>query len=339
MRSMKGRQTVKPGAGEALFEALSRRRVLQMGLTAGAIAATSMSARAQKTYPTHPVHVLFGFAAGGSSDVIGRVMCQWIAERMGQPFIFENRPGANGNIATEMASRAVPDGHTLLWCNSASVINATLYNNFDFAPIAGVFRVPHVLEVHPSVPVKTVPEFIAYAKANPGKLNFASGGIGSTQHLAAEMFKRMTGTDITHVPYRGSGAALVDLVSGEVQVMFDLLPASLGYIGSGKLIALAITSTTPSKALPHVPTVSEFLPGYEVSTWNGVAAPKNTPQEVIDGLNKIINAGLADPAIASRIADLGATPLLMTPSEFGKFTADETGKWAEVIKFAGINAR
>jgi tripartite-type tricarboxylate transporter receptor subunit TctC len=219
------------------------------------------------------------------------------------------------------------------------VINATLYRNFDFAPVAGVFRVPHVLEVHPSVPAKTVPEFIAYSKANPGKLNFASGGIGSTQHLAAEMFKHMTGIDITHVPYRGSAPALIDLISGQVQVMFDLLPASIGYIRAGKLAALAVTSTTRSEVLPHVPTISEFLPGYEVSTWNGVVAPKNTPVEAIDRLNDMINAGLADPIIAARLGDLGATPLPMSPAEFGKFTVDETAKWAEVIKFANIDAR
>lgn len=322
-----------------LFKALSRRRVLELGLSVGALAGPIAGARGQKFYPTRPVHVLLGFAAGGSSDVFGRLMCQWLSEKLGQTFVFENRPGADGNIATEAVARATPDGNTLLWCTSANVINATLYRNFDFAPVAGVFRVPHVLEVHPSVPAKTIPEFITYCKANPGKLNFASGGIGSTQQLAAEMFKHMTGTDMHHVPYRGSGPALVDLVSGQVQVMFDLLPASLGYIRAGKLIPLAVTSTTRSEALPQVPTVSEFLPGYDVSTWNGVVAPKNTPVETIDRLNDVVNAGLANPIIATRLSDFGAKPLPMSPAEFGKFIADETAKWAEVIKFSDIHAR
>jgi len=269
-------------SGAALLNALSRRRVLRLALSAGALVGSVAGARAQKPYPSRPVHVFFGFAAGGSSDVFGRLMCQWLSSKLGEPFVFENRPGAVGNIATEMVARASPDGNTLLWCTSANVINATLYRNFDFAPVAGVFRVPHVVEVHPSVPAKTIPEFIAYCKANPGKLDFASGGIGSTQHLAAEMFKKMAGIDIRHVPYRGSAPALVDLVSGQVQVMFDLLPASVGYIRAGKLVALAVTSTTRSEALPQLPTINEFLPGYEVSTWNGVVAPKNTPVEAID---------------------------------------------------------
>jgi tripartite-type tricarboxylate transporter receptor subunit TctC len=328
-----------PEGREASIKSFSRRGILQMTLGVGALAGSVSGARCRNPYPSHPVHVLFGFAAGGSSDVIGRVVCQWLSEKFGQQFIFENRPGANGNIATEMAARASANGETLLWCNSASVINAALYRNFNFAAVAGVFSVPHVLEVHPSVPARTVPEFIAYAKANPGKLNFASGGIGSTQHLAAEMFKRMSGTDITHVPYKGSGAALVDLVSGEVQVMFDLLPASLGYIRAGKLVALAVTSTTSIKALPGVPTLSEFLSGYEVSTWNGVVAPQNTRVEVIDTLNGAINTALADPIIAARIDDLGATSLPMSPAEFAKFIAHETAKWAEVIKFARIETR
>ena len=325
--------------GAALFQALSRRRMLQLGLCVGAITGSITGARAQKRYPSRPVHVIFGFAAGGSSDVFGRLMCQWLYAKLGEPFLFENRPGANGNIATETVLRAAADGHTLLWCNSANTINATLYHNFDFAPVAGVFRVPHVLEVHPSVPVKTVPEFIAYCKANPGKLDFASGGIGSTQHLAAELFKRMTGIDMRHVPYRGSAPALIDLVSGQVQVMFDLLPASVGYIRAGQLNALAVTGTTRSEALPQLPTMSEFLPGYEVSTWNGVVTPRNTPAEVIGVLNEAITAGLADPTMVARLADFDAKPLPMSPDAFGKFIVDETAKWAEVIKFAGIQAR
>ena len=320
----------------------SRRDVLKLAAGAGALVASSGGALAQAPYPSRPVHVLLGFAAGGSSDVIGRLMCQWLSEKLGKPFVFDNRPGAGSNIATEFVARELPDGYSLLWCTSANAINATLYQhlNFDFirdfAPVAGTFRVPNVLEVHPSVPVTTVPEFIAYAKANPGKLNFASGGIGATQHLAAELFQSMTGVQMRHVPYRGSAPALIDLLSGQVQVMFDLVPASIGYIRAGKLRALAVTTATRSAALPNLPTIGEFVPGYEASTWNGVTVPKNTPTAVIDKLNGTINAGLADANIKARLADLGATPLVLSPAEFGKLLVNETAKWAKVIKFAGI---
>ncbi len=322
-----------------LLKGLSRRRVLQLASAAGALAGSIVGAQGEAPYPSRPVHVVLGFPAGGSSDVIGRLMCQWLSEKLGQPFIFENRPGADGNIATEMVAREPPNGSSLLWCTSANLINATLYQNFDFAPVAGVFRVPQVLEVNPAVPVKTVPEFVAYAKANPGKLNFASGGIGSTQHLAGELFKYMTGVEMTHVPYRGSAPALIDLIGGQVQVMFDLMPASIGYIRAGKLRALAVTTATGSEALPNLPTIGEFFPGYEVSTSNGVVAPKNTPIEAIERLNGTINAALADPTIKARLAALGATPLPMLPAEFGRFVGDETAKWGKVIKFAGIHAR
>jgi tripartite-type tricarboxylate transporter receptor subunit TctC len=290
------------------------------------------------------VRVLLGFAAGGASDVIGRLMSQWLSEKFGQPFVFDNRPGAASNIATELVAKEAPDGYSLLWCTSANANNATLYQNLnfnfirDFAPVAGTFRVPNVLEVHPSVPATTVPEFMAYAKANPGKLNFASGGIGATQHMSAELFKFMTGIEMRHVPYRGSAPALIDLLSGEVQVMFDLVPASIGYIRAGKLRALAVTTATRSEALPDLPTIGEFVPGYEASTWNGVVAPKGTPAEAIDKLNAAISASLADAAIKARFADLGATPLPMSSAEFGKLIADETEKWAKVITFAGIQA-
>jgi tripartite-type tricarboxylate transporter receptor subunit TctC len=283
-----------------------------------------------------------GFPAGGSSDVIGRLIAQWLSERLGQPFVFENRPGAGSNIGTETVARAAPDGYTLLWGTSANAINATLYSrlNFDFiqdfAPVAGVFRVPNVMEVNPSVPVRTVPEFIAHAKANPGKLNFASGGIGSTQHLAAELFKSMTGIDMHHVPYRGSAPALIDLLSGEVQTMFDLMPASIGYIRDGRLRALAVTTSTPSEALPDLPTLNQFVPGYEASTFNGVTVPRNTPVEVIDVLNAHINAALVDPNIKTRLVELGATTLAGSPAQFGKLVADETEKWGNVIRAANI---
>jgi tripartite-type tricarboxylate transporter receptor subunit TctC len=321
-----------------------RRDVLQLGLAAGALAALPGTARAQAAYPSRPVHVLLGFAAGGTSDVIGRMVCQWLSEHMGKAFVFDNKPGAASNIATEIIAKEAPDGYSLLWCTSANANNATLYQNLnfdflrDFAPVAGTFDVPNVLEVHPSVPVKTVPEFIAYAKANPGKLNFGSGGIGATQHMSAELFMFMTGIDMKHVPYRGSAPALIDLLSGQVQVMFDLVPASIGYIRAGKLRALAVTTAQKSEALPDLPTIGEFVPGYESSTWNGVVAPKGTPPEVIAKLNEAINAALADATIKARLADLGATPLIESPAAFGKFLADETAKWAKVIKFAGIKA-
>ncbi len=321
-----------------------RRDVLQLALGAGALVALPAGARAQAAYPSRPVHVLLGFAAGGSSDVIGRMVCQKLSEQFGKAFVFDNKPGAASNIATEIVAKEAPDGYSLLWCTSANASNATLYQNLnfdflrDFAPVAGTFQVPNVLEVHPSVPVKTVPEFIAYAKANPGKLNFASGGIGASQHMAAELFKFMTGIDMKHVPYRGSAPALIDLLSGQVQVMFDLLPASIGYIRSDKLRALAVTTAQKSEALPELPSIGEFVPGYEASTWNGVVAPKGTPPDVIEKLNGAINSALADPTIKARLADLGAAPLIYSPAEFGKFSADEVAKWAKVIKFAGIKA-
>jgi tripartite-type tricarboxylate transporter receptor subunit TctC len=326
-----------------LLKGLSRRHVLQIGSGIGALAASG-AIQAQTPYPARAVHVLLGFAAGGSSDAIGRLICQRLSEKPGQPFIFDNRPGAGSNIATEMVARDAPDGYSLLWCTSANAINATLYQNLnfnfvrDFAPVDGTFRVPNVLEVHPSVPVHTVPEFIAYAKAHPGQLNFASGGIGATQHMSAELFKFMTGIDMRHVPYKGSAPALIDLLSGQVQVMFDLLPASIGYIRAGKLRALAVTTATRSAALPELPTIAEFVPGYEASTWNGVVAPKNIPPGAINRLNSAINDALGDATIKSRFAALGATPLPMSPAEFGKFIREETEKWAKVIKFAGIHA-
>jgi tripartite-type tricarboxylate transporter receptor subunit TctC len=320
---------------------LSRRNFLHLSTGAAAFPALPSIARAQP-YPSRPVHIILGFPPGGSSDVIGRLMAQWLSERLGQPFVFENRPGAGSNIGTEMVARAPPDGYTLLWATSANAINATLYSNLkfvfihNFAPVAGVFRVPNVMEVNPSVPVKTVPEFIAYAKANAGKLNFASGGVGSTSHLAGELFKFMTGVDMHHVPYRGSAPALVDLLSGEVQVMFDLMPASIGYIRAGKLRALAVTTSMPSEALPDLPTVNQFLPDYEASTWNGITLPRNTSADIIDKLNRDINAGLADPNVKARLTELGATVLTGSPAHFGKLIGEETEKWGKVIRAANI---
>ena len=285
---------------------------------------------------------IVGFAAGGAPDILARLMGQWLSERLGQPFVIENRPGAGSNIATEAVVRAPPDGYTLLLVSPANAINATLYDklNFNFirdiAPVAGIIREPHVMVVNPSVPAKTVPEFIAYAKANPGKLNMASAGNGTAAHVAGELFKMMTGVDMVHVPYRGAAPALTDLLGGQVQVMFAAMPASIEYIRAGKLRALAVTTATRSEALPDIPTVGEFVPGYEASAWFGVGAPKNTPAEIIDKLNKEINAALADPKIKARLADLGGTVLPGSPADFGKLIADETEKWGKVIRAANI---
>jgi tripartite-type tricarboxylate transporter receptor subunit TctC len=326
------------------FARMNRRRFIQSVLSAGGLAAITGRSRADASYPSRPVRMLLGFAAGGTSDIIGRLTSQWLSEHLGQPFVFDNKPGAASNIAAELVARETPDGYTLLWCSSANAINATLYSNLnfnfpnDFTPVANVFQVPNVLEVHPSIPVTTVPEFIAYAKAHPGELNFASGGTGATQHMAAELFKFMTGVDMRHVPYRGSAPALIDLISGRVQVMFDLVPASIGYIRDGKLRALAVTTAQPSAAFPNLPTIGQFVPGYEASTWNGIVAPKNTPGDVVEKLNKIVNLALTDAGFVAQLADIGATPLPGTPAAFGQMLADETAKWARVIKFAGITA-
>jgi tripartite-type tricarboxylate transporter receptor subunit TctC len=288
------------------------------------------------------VRIIVGFAPSGATDIMARLVGQWLSERLGQQFVIENRPGAGSNIATEVVVNAPPDGYTLLVTTSVNAINATLYDklNFNFirniAPVASIHREPHVLEVHPSVPVKTVPDFIAYAKANPGKINMASAGIGSGNHIAGELFKMMTDVNLVHVPYRGAGPALVDLLGGQVQVMFATMSSSIEYVRDGKLRALAVTTATRSPALPHIPTVSDFVPGYEASFWTGVGAPKNTPAEIVNKLNKEINAALADPKMKARLADLGGTALSGSPADFGKFVADETEKSAKVVKFANI---
>jgi tripartite-type tricarboxylate transporter receptor subunit TctC len=319
---------------------LPRRRFLHLAAGAAALPAVSGIAMAQ-TYPTRPVRMIVAAAAGGTNDIFARLMGQWLSERLGQQFVIENRPGGGNNIGTEAVVRAQPDGYTLLLANGVNAINATLYDklNFDFirdiAPVASIVRVPNVMEVNLSVPANTVPEFIAYAKANPGKINMASAGNGSTPHMCGELFKVMTGVNMLHVPYRGGAPALTDLLSAQVQVYFGNLPGSIEYIRAGKLRALAVTTSTRSEVLPDIPTVGDFVPGYEASDWIGLGAPKNTPTDVIDKLNKEINAGLADPKIKARLGDLGGTVLALSPAEFGKLIAEETEKWAKVVKFSG----
>jgi len=320
---------------------LPRRNVLHLAVGTAVLPAVSRIARAQ-AYPSRPVRIIVGFAAGGGTDLIARVIGQSLSERLGQPVIIENRPGAASNIATEAVVRAAPDGYTLLLINPTNAINATLYDNLNFnfirdiAPIASIMRVPLVLEVNPSLPVHTVAELIAYAKASPGKLNMASAGTGTPLHVAGELFKMMTGLDMVQVSYRGSGPALVDLLGGQVQVMFDALPASLGHIKEGRLRALAVTTTVRSQALPDVPALNDFVPGYEASTWFGVGAPMKTPPEVIDRLNGEINASVADPKITAKLADLGGLPFVGSPADFGVLIAKETEKWDKVVKIAGV---
>jgi tripartite-type tricarboxylate transporter receptor subunit TctC len=320
---------------------LPRRKFLHLAAGAAALPAVSRIARAQ-AYPSRPVRLIVGFPAGGGVDIVARLMGQWLSERLGQPFVIETRPGANSNIGTEAVVRAAADGYTLLLVHSSNAMNATLYEklNFNFirdiAPVASIMVVPNVMLVHPSVPAKTVPEFIAYAKANPGKINLASGGIGGPSHVAGELFKMMTGTEMLLVSYRGMAPAVTDLLGGQVQVMFNSLPASIEYIRAGTLRALAVASATRSETLPDIPTVGEFVPGYEAPTWYGLGAPKNTPAEIVEKLNKEINAGLADPKMKTRLADLGGTVLAGSPAEFGKLIAEETEKWGKVIRAANI---
>jgi tripartite-type tricarboxylate transporter receptor subunit TctC len=320
---------------------LSRRRFLHLAAGATVLPAFSRIVRAQ-TYPTRPVRWIVGYPPAGATDIAARLIGQWLSDRLGQPFVIENRPGASGNIGTEAVVNALPDGYTLLLVNAGNAINAMLYEKLkynlirDIAPVAGIIRVPLVMQVNPSVPVKTVPEFIAYAKANPGKLNMASAGNGTPQHVSGELFKMMAGVNMTHVPYRGSAPALTDLLGGQVQVVFDTTLASIEYIRAGRLRPLAVTTATRLEALPEIPTVSDFLPGYEASGWYGVGAPKDTPTEIVDKLNKEINAALANPKIKAQLADLGGIVLALSPAEFGKLIADETEKWGKVIRAANI---
>jgi len=293
-------------------------------------------------YPTRPVRIVAGFAAGGGVDITARLIGQWLTDRLGQSFVIENRAGAGGNIGTEAVVNAAPDGYTLLLATVPNAVNASLYEklNFNFirdiVPVAGIIRVPMVILLNPSVPAKTVPEFIAYAKANPGKVNMASAGNGSAPHMAGELFKMMAGVNLVHVPYRGQGPALTDLLGGEVQVLFATAPGTADYIATGKLRALAVTSASRAELLPELPTVGDFVPGYETSQWYGIGAPANTPAEIVDKLNKEINAAIADPGMKARFAAIGGEPLPGSPAEFGKLIAEETEKWAKVVRAAGI---
>jgi tripartite-type tricarboxylate transporter receptor subunit TctC len=319
---------------------LPRRNFLHLAAGASAVPAASRIARAQ-AYPWRPARIVVPFAAGGATDIIARLIGQWLSERLAQQFIIENRSGAGSNIGTEVVVNAPPDGYTLLLVGASSAINATLYDklNFDFlrdiTPVAGVISIPFIMAVNPSFPAKTVSEFIAYARANPGKVNMASGGNGTAGHLSGELFKMMAGVNMVHVPYRGEAPALTDMLGGHVQAMFGTMPASIEYVRAGKLRPLAVTSARRSELLPDLPTVGDFVPGYETSAWQGVGAPKSTPVEIIDRLNKEINAGLADPKIKARVADMGGTVLAGSPADFGKLIADETEKWSKVVKFSG----
>jgi tripartite-type tricarboxylate transporter receptor subunit TctC len=322
---------------------LPRRNFLHLVAGAAALPVVSRIAWAQ-TYPTRPVRIVVPFAPGGVNDITARLIGQWLSERLGQQFIIENRPGGGGNIGIEAVVRSPADGYTLLVVGTTAAINATLFEklsyNFirDIAPVASIVRVPHVMQVNPSLPVATVPEFIAHAKANPGKISMGSGGNGSPAHVTGELFKMMTGVNLTHVPYRGAGPAITDLLGGQIQVTFTDMAASIEYIRAGRLRALAVTTPMRSEALPDIPTVGDFVSGFEASQWVGLCAPKNTPPEIIGKLNAEINTGLADPKLKIRLADLGGVALPGSPAEFGKLIADDTEKWAKVVKFSGAKA-
>jgi tripartite-type tricarboxylate transporter receptor subunit TctC len=322
---------------------LPRRQFLHLAAGAAALPAGSRFAWAQ-TYPARPVRWIVPFGPAGATDITARLIGQWLSERLGQQFVIENRPGAGGNIGSEAVVRAPPDGYTLLLVSAANAINATFYDKLNFnvvrdiAPVAPIVRFPYIMVVNPSVPAKTLPEFIAYAKANPGKINFASPGSGSTPHINGELFKVMTGTNMVHVPYRSAAAVMTDLLSGQVQLYFGTTASSLEYVRTGKLRALAVTIERRLDALPDIPTVGDFVPGYEASNWYGIGAPRNTPVEVIEKLNKETNAGLADPKLKARLDDLGGIALTGSPSDFGKLIVEETDKWGKVVKFVGIKA-
>jgi tripartite-type tricarboxylate transporter receptor subunit TctC len=318
-----------------------RRQFLHLAAGAAALPALARVARGQ-SYPGRPVHWIVGYTPGGGNDIFARLMGQWLQERLGQPFVIENRPGAGSNIATEAVVNARPDGYAILLANFANASNASLYANLkfnfirDIAPIAGIVRVPNIMLVNQSLPVKTIPEFIAYAKANPGKISMASAGIGSTGHLAGELMKMTAGIDFVHVPYRGNAPAMTDLLSGQVQILFASLPSSIEYVRAGKARGLAVTTAMRAAVAPDLPAIAEFVAGYEVSSWYGIGAPRNTPSDIIDTLNKAVNVGLADPRLKKQLDDQGGIEMAGTPADFGRLIADETEKWAKVIKFAGI---
>jgi tripartite-type tricarboxylate transporter receptor subunit TctC len=320
---------------------LPRRHVLRLAAGAAALPVARGVARAE-AYPRRPVRVIVSSAAGGTPDIVGRLIGQWLQERLGQSFVVENRSGAGGNIGTEAVVRAPPDGYTLLVVAPSNAVNATLYQKLSFSflrdavPIAGLARSSLVLESTPSFPIATVPELIAYAKRNPGKINLASAGNGTIQHVSGELFKMMTGTDMVHVPYRSGAPAMTDLLAGQVQAMFNTIPTSIGYLRSGRLRALAVSSTTPEEVLPDVPTVAQFVPGYEATSWYGLAAPRNTPAEIVAILNRAVNVGLADPKLRMQFADQGASVFACSPADFSRFVADETEKWGKVVRFAGL---
>src|SRR5262252_384989 len=322
---------------------IPRRRCLQLTLAAAAPSAFLQSASALD-YPTRPVRVIVPVAPGGGADIVARLTCQWLSERLGQQFIVENRPGGGTNIGTEVVVHAPADGYTLLLVNLTHAINATLYEklnyNFirDIAPIAGIVGVSNVVEIHPSVPAKTLPDFIAYAKANPGKINMGSAGNGSSSHMAGELFKMLAGVNLVHVPYRGQGPAMTDLLGGQLQVIFATTPGTTEFVRIGKLHALAVTTAVRAEPLPDVPPVADFVPGYESSQWYGIGAPNGTPAEIVDKLSQEVNAALADSRMKARLADLGGTPLPGSPAQLGKLIADEIKKWGKVVKFAGIKA-
>jgi len=320
-------------------------RVILLASLAIVASFANVESASTQAFPARPVHIVVGYPPGGVGAIVARLMGHWLSERLGQPFVVENRPGAASNIATEAVVRAPVDGYTLLVVNPANATSATLYDNLNFnfirdiAPVAGIVRVPNVMVVNPSVPAKTVDEFIAYAKANPGKVNYASAGNGTTVHLAGELFNMMTGVAMVHVPYRGSTPALTDMLGGQVQVMFDALPSSIEYVRTGKLRALAVTTAARSPALPDIPTLSDFVPGFEASVWQGIGVPRGTPSLIVEKLNKEINSALSDPKIRSQLATLGSTELALSPAEFGTLIAEETEKWARVIRGASIKAQ
>ncbi|KJC38835.1 MFS transporter [Bradyrhizobium sp. LTSP857] len=320
-----------------------RRRFLQLAATTAVVPTLPRIARALN-YPTHPLRIVVGFPPGGPTDILARLIGQSLSERLKQPVIVENRPGAGGNPGVETVVRAEPDGHTLLLIGVNNAINTTLYERLSFsfvgdiAPVASLIRVPMVLEVNPSVPVRTVPEFITYAKDNPGKLNMASAGIGSPQQVAGELFKMMTGVDLVHVPYRGTAPALIGLIAGQTQVIFDTTPVSIGYIQSGQIRPLAVTTTSRADLLPDLPTLNDFVPGYEASAWYGVGAPANTPAEIVDTLNREINAAITEPGLKAQLANMGGTALVGSPADFRRLIVDETEKWGKVVKISGARA-